>query len=151
MKIANHRPLVFRLALLIILLILSAFGSRLAAAQEDLSFVYGTNHYNGAVYNSTFVPPSVDTLYLIADNTSMLASRFTQVYYWPLTNELKENWYTANIVVYGVLEVLQNNNIIQTIDMTNYVIQYDAVDQINTLQLYLGKEAVAARQNFEDR
>ena len=120
-----------------------------ASAQDELSFVYGTNHYNGAVFNSTFVPPSINTFYLIANNTSMIASKMTRVYYWPLTNELKPDWDQANISVDGTLEILKNNTLFKSIEITNYVIQYDAQDKFNTLQLYLGEDAVAARTNFE--
>ena len=138
-----------RILAFLVLLPILLWGSR-ANAQEELSFVYGTNHFNGATFSSTFVPPSVDTFYLIADHTNMIASRFTQVYYWPLTNEEKANWDEANLVVEGELEILQNNTLLDTITLTDYVIQYDAVDHINSLQLYLGEEAGAARQNFED-
>jgi hypothetical protein len=120
-----------------------------AGAQEEFNFVYGTNHFSGEVYSSTFIPPSVDTFYLIANRTSMVASRYTRVYYWPLTNEMKPDWDDANIIVDGKLEVLQNNELVETIEMTDYVIQYDGLDKIGTLQLYLGEDAVAARQYFE--
>lgn len=138
-----------RYPVLLFLLVLFLTSSSIVYAQNDLSFVYGTNHFDGAAYNSTFVPPSVDTMYLIADNTSMLASRYTNVYYWPLTNELKPDWDEANVVVQGQLEILKNGSLFESIEMTNYVIQYDAYDRIDTLQLYLGEDAVAARQNFE--
>ncbi len=123
--------------------------SRAAGAQEELSFVYGTNHFNGAAYSSTFVPPAVDTFYLIADQPSMVASRMTRVYYWPLTNEEKPDWDQANIVVDGQLEVLEDNRLVSTVEMTSYVIQYDNLDKFGTIRLYLGDEAVAARQTFD--
>ena len=135
---------------LILFFVLGLSSANSTVAQEELSFVYGTNHFNGAVYNSTFVPPTVDTFYLLSDDISMVASRFTQVYYWPLTNEVKPDWEEANIIVDGKLERLKNNSLIESIEMTKYVIQYDGLDKFGTQQLYLGENAVAARQNFED-
>jgi hypothetical protein len=80
----------------------------------------------------------------------MIASRYTLVYYWPLTDEVKPDWDEVNIIVDGQLEILKNNTLFETIEMTNYVIQYDGLDKLGTLQLYLGDDAVAARQYFEE-
>lgn len=118
--------------------------------EEGLSFVYGTNHFDGSVYSSTFIPPEVDTVYLLADHTSILASRLTDVYYWPITNEYKADWDAANVMVQGNLEILRGNQVFQTIPMTEYVIQYDGLDRIGSTRLYLSEDAVAARKNFED-
>ncbi len=135
---------------LILLLGFVLLSGKSVNAQDELNFVYGTNHFNGAIYNSTFVPPSVDTFYLLANHNSMVASRLTQVYYWPLTNEYKPDWDETNIIVDGKLEILENNSLIKSIEITEYVIQYDALDRFGTQQLFLGKDAVIARQNFED-
>lgn len=148
-SILNHFSRIHLIILLIVLVGLVVI-SHPVTAQEELSFVYGTNHFNGAIFNSTFIPPEMDTFYLIADHTSIVASRFTRVYYWPLTDELKPDWDEANIIVEGQLEILKNDAVVEEIDLTNYVIQYDAADRLGTTQLYLGEDAVAARQNFEE-
>lgn len=148
-SILNHFSRIHLIILLIVLVRLVVI-SHPVTAQGELSFVYGTNHFNGAIFNSTFIPPEMDTFYLIADHTSIVASRFTRVYYWPLTDELKPDWDEANIIVEGQLEILKNDAVVEEIDLTNYVIQYDAADRLGTTQLYLGEDAVAARQNFEE-
>jgi hypothetical protein len=125
-------------------------GTVQAQQTGELSFVYGTNHFDGAVYSSTFIPPTVDTVYLLADHTSILASRLTNVYYWPITNEYKADWDVANVMVEGSLEILKGNFVVETIPMTEYVIQYDGLDQIGTTHLYLGDKAVTARTDFEN-
>lgn len=143
-----------RSLILLILFICSLFGfpeSVWAQEDDELSFVYGTNHFDGAIFSSTFIPPSVDTVYLLANHTSILASRLTDIYYWPITNEYKADWDTANIIVEGELEIFQGDAVIETIPMTEYVIQYDGLDRINTTRLYTDEEAVAARNNFEDQ
>ena len=132
-------------------IIISSFIPHTIFAQtsENLDFVYGTNHYNGATYSSAFIPSSVDTQYLLADHTSIVAARFTQVYYWQVTNEYKADWDSKNIVVDGTLEVLKSNKLVQSIDLSEYIIQYDGNNKINTSRLYLGGEAIAARTNYE--
>jgi hypothetical protein len=120
-----------------------------AQAENDLDFVYGTNHYNGATYSSALVPEVVDTFYMLADNTNIVAARLTQIYYWQITNEYRADWDTANIIVEGTLEIVQGNKVLQAIDLTEYVIQFDGNNKIDTSVLYLGDEAIAARRNYE--
>lgn len=113
------------------------------------TFVYGTNHFNGATYSSAMVPPSVDTCYLLAGEINILAGRYTDVYYWPITNEYKADWDGKNIVVDGELEILKGKQLIKTIPHENYVIQYDALNKLDTITMYIGQEAVEAHRNFE--
>ena len=117
---------------------------------EDLDFAYGTNHYNGAAYSSAMVPPAVEEFYLIADVDNIVAAKYTDVYYWALTNEYKANWDAANEIVDGSLEVYQGNKRYQTIERSRYVIQYDSLDKYGTITLFTGEDAAKARQNFED-
>ena len=131
-------------------LLLVPSQSTTAQTENDLSFVYGTNHFNGATYSSAMVPPSIHNMYLLANETSMVAARFTEIYYWQITNEYKANWDKANINVDGTLEILQKDKVIQNVQRTYYVIQYDYFDKLGTIKLYLGQEAIDARKHFED-
>jgi hypothetical protein len=124
------------------------FGA-VSAQEGELTFVYGTNHFEGAAYTSTFIPPTVETTYFLADHTSILAGRMTEVYYWPITNEFKPDWGSANMIVEGDLEVLQGGTVVESVALTEYVLQYDGEDRIGTTRLYLGPEAVQARADFE--
>ena len=130
-------------------LLLSAFlfGSVLADS-EDLDFAYGTNHYNGAAYSSAMIPPSVEEFYLIADVDNIVAAKYTDVYYWALTNEYKANWDAANEIVDGSLEVYQGNTLYKTIERTQYVIQYDSLDKYGTIALYSGEECGCGAPEF---
>lgn len=137
--------------ILSIIVIVTIPGRVFAQSDDRLSFVYGTNHFEGAIYTSSFIPPSVNSVYLLADKTNILASRYTDVYYWPITNEYKADWDEANIIVEGELEILKSGDIIDTLQLTEYVIQYDGLDRIDTTRLYLGEAAVSAYKNFEQQ
>lgn len=135
---------------ILVSIIMGVLLSRASAqSEDDLDFVYGTNHYNGATFSSTLIPSNVNTVYLLAENTSIVAGRFTDIYYWPITNEFKADWDKYNIIVEGSIEILKNGKLIQSVDLTEYVIQYDANNQIDTTVLYLGEDAIAARSNYE--
>lgn len=123
--------------------------SPISADEGELEFVYGTNHFNGTTFSSSMIPPKIDTFYLISDVTNIVSPKFTKIYYWPLTNEYKADWSSTNINVEGTLEILQRGSIIQHVDQTSYVIQYDVRDEQNTTKLYLGDDAVEARKHFE--
>ena len=63
----------------------------MVAAETDTErreeFVYGVNAYNGTLYQGVFHPPSVDTIYLLADKVNIISPRKTIIYYWAVTNE----------------------------------------------------------------
>ncbi len=138
-------------ALFAIILMVPWSNSSIAETNpDDLEFVYGTNHFDGIKYSSALIPSSVDEMFLMADRTNIIASRQTEIYYWPLTNKYRANWDNANIIVEGTLEVLQGSSVFSNIELTDYVIQYDALDEFGTLELSLGEEAVYAYQRFQD-
>ncbi len=141
----------FALVFLVLIAFLLPSGTLAADSGGNIRFVYGTNHFNGVTYSSALIPPAVDNVYLLADETSMVAARFTEVYYWPLTNEYKANWDKANVNVDGTLEIIQNGRVLQSLSRTRYVIQYDYYDKVDTIRLYTGDDAVAARKRFEEK
>lgn len=141
----------FSAILSLCILLLALLYSPVMAEDDELDFAYGTNHYNGAVYASALIPPSVDEFYLIADVDSVIAAKYTDVYYWALTNEYKANWDAANVIADGTLEILKGGTVYKTLERTEYVIQYDGLNKYETIALYTGEQAEQARQNFEDR
>lgn len=115
------------------------------------SFVYAATAFDGQIYQSSFAPPSVDTLYLIADAENVLATRWTQTYYWPLTNRYEADWLLMNEFVEGKLEIHQGDQLLAALDPADYVVQYDAEDIIGTRKLSVGPEAQAAYEAFQAR
>jgi hypothetical protein len=125
-----------------------------ALAQEparEQAFVYGLTNYNGAVYESALVPPSVDTIYLLAGRENVIAPRETLVYFWPITNQYLADWEKLNQLVDGSLEVFQNGQLIATLPLSPYVIQYDVNDPEGTLAMYTGDEAEMRRMEWQSR
>ncbi|HZQ07820.1 MAG TPA: hypothetical protein VFD70_14645 [Anaerolineae bacterium] len=121
------------------------------------AFVYGITNYNGAKYASAIVPPSVDTMYLLAGRENVVAPRETLIYWWPITNEYLADWDRLNQVVDGTLNVYQNGRLFKSFPLSSYVIQYDVNNPADTLALYTGAEAQAkyeawsvALKNYQD-
>ena len=70
--------------------------------ERRTELVYGVNAYIGGRYEGDFYPRSVDTIYLVADAISVVSPRYTEVYYWPITNREVADWARLNEPVEGV-------------------------------------------------
>ena len=135
--------------LLILLgLVLFALPAVAQEPERTEAFVYATQYYDGLVYSSAMAPPDTDTIYLPANVQNIIAPRRTLIYFWPLTNRFLADWNALNELVQGQLEIYQGSELINTVELTNYVIQYDADDPINTLNLFTGTEAEARNLAF---
>lgn len=120
------------------------------APDRQREFVYGLNVFTGQEYLGTFLPPTEDTLYLLADITNIVSPRETLVYFWPVTNELKADWDELNETVAGTLEIVQGGQVIQNLSLTSYVIQYPKGYQGGEVYIYTGEEAEAQYQKFDE-
>ena len=70
-----------------------------ATAQFDRgerAFVYGINAANPDNFVGTFAPPSAETIYLLAGQPSMVSPRYTEIAFWPITNEYQPDWTMLN-------------------------------------------------------
>ncbi|MGH2385905.1 MAG: hypothetical protein ACRDGB_12770, partial [Candidatus Limnocylindria bacterium] len=126
-------------------------GEAVQAQETDRTeaFVYGIN---AAVYETvvgTFAPPSVESIYLLAGQTSILSPRETLVYYWPITNDYRAAWSQLNELVDGELEVLRAGRRIETLPLTSYTVQFTVGETGRRPSLYLGAEAEVAHRQFE--
>ncbi|MCC7022653.1 MAG: hypothetical protein IT338_07490, partial [Thermomicrobiales bacterium] len=121
-----------RLILTGFVLLLALLGAANGAAGQTATetsgaapaFVYGINAALPNTYTGTFAPPSVDTIYLLAGETSVISPRMTEIYFWPITNEYKANWHALNEPVPGVLEVSANGKVVAELEPTDYTIQF---------------------------
>lgn len=140
---------IIRIAILLGMIISCAsFVPDVQAKDQEGSFVYTTNHFDGLDYSSSLVPTTVDSMYMLADIDNAITPRFTSLYYWPLTSEYKADWEKINVVLDGMLEIVKNNSLVAEIPQTDYVIQYDNFDKANTLKLYSGEAAVNKYDEF---
>jgi hypothetical protein len=133
------------------LVVLALAGGAVARAQEPAktrAFVYGINAALGNTYSGSFVPPSVPGIYLLADQTSVISPRMTEIYFWPITNEYKASFETVNEPVAGSLEIIQGGQVIKSTEPTSYTIHYKPRGAEVDAALFLGKEADQAQASF---
>lgn len=109
--------------------------------------IYAINYFDGLNYNSTIVPPSSETIYLLSNNTHVITAKETNLYYWPLTSEYKADWATKNKTLSGTI-VVSSNSKIKTINAQPYVIQYDANNMKDTIKIYWNDDAIEAYSGF---
>ncbi len=136
---------------LILVLLTGALPAHAQEPERERAFVYGLTNYNGSVYDSALVPPSVDTMYLLAGHENVIAPRETLVYFWHITNQYLADWAQLNELVDGSLQILQNGQVIETLPLSSYVIQYDVNDPETTLTMYTGAEAEARQSDWQKR
>jgi hypothetical protein len=148
----NHRTILRRLGwMLVLLTLIGGLSGSTALAQEIVrqrAFVYGINAAFASTFTGSFAPPSTPALYLLADQTSIISPRMTQIYFWPITNEYKASWELLNEPVDGTLEIRQGGQVIQQTEATSYTIHYDGGATAVSAQLYIGAEAEAAQTRF---
>lgn len=116
---------------------------------RERAFVYGVTNYDGRLYESALAPPAVSTIYLLANRTNVLAPRNTLIYFWPITNQYQADWEQLNELVNGQLEVTQAERVVRTIELSEYVVQYDVSSPEDSLRMYLGAEARAKFSEWE--
>src|SRR5215207_10223658 len=117
----------------------------------ERAFVYGINAAIPGNFVGTFAPPSADAIFLLADGTSVTSPRFTEIYFWPITNEFRANWNALNEPVPGVLEVVKNGRVVAELTSTDYTIHYKQEGTTTTGELFLGQAAVDAEADFRSR
>ncbi|MCL4459581.1 MAG: hypothetical protein M1136_02335 [Chloroflexi bacterium] len=141
---------------IVLLLILTLASTATAQPPEkEKQFVYALSAFDGKLYNSSFCPQSVTTLYLLADERNIIAPRRTEVYFWPLTNEYMADWFSLDEKVQGTLEILQGGRLAWSFPTTKYCIQYPEGQDGGKVYLYEGEAAerqyekfTKARENF---
>lgn len=112
------------------------------------AFVYAMTAFDGQIYQSTFAPPTVNRLYLIAGAENIIASRMTEIYFWSLTNRYEADWLAQNEFVDGKLEIRSGSKAIAELSPVEYVLQYDKENPIETRKLFLGEDAQKAYDLF---
>lgn len=141
--------------LFIILLIVSmSSGGRGAGAQtpeKQRAFVYGINAAVPNNFVGSFAPPAARSIYLLAGQTSVISPRYTEIYFWPVTNEYQANWNALNEPVAGTLELLKNGRVVKQIEPAKYTIHFTPQGQNANAEIFLGEEAAKAEARFRER
>lgn len=129
--------------------ILLARPSRADLTDRERQFVYGLNVFTATEYVSTFAPASIDTIYVLADHVGVLDPKFTEVYFWPITNDYRADWTALNELVPGTLEVLREGRLLQHVELKDYVVQFDRSGALGNGRISVGAEAADRRAEFE--
>lgn len=119
------------------------------APERQKRFVYGFYTFAGNEYVTGFVPPAIDTIYVMADQVGMLDPKLTEIYFWPITNEYQADFAALNQRVPGRLEVSQAGRVVATVDLSDYVVQVDQAKTFGGQQLAVGQAALELRAAFE--
>lgn len=143
-----RRQLLARAALLALLLGALGGVARAQVPEREEAFVYGINAAIARSFTGSFSPPSSPTIYLLADQTSIISPRRTEIYFWPITNEYKASWELLNEPVPGTVEILQDGRVIRQLAPTDYTIHYQRDGAETVATLYTAAEAVAAQERF---
>ena len=83
----------------LVLALLCAAPALAQAPQKERRFVYGLNLFDGVEFTTGFVPPAVDTVYVLADHLGVLDPKLTEVYFWPITNDYRADFTSLNELV----------------------------------------------------
>ncbi|MFN8634719.1 MAG: hypothetical protein U0893_12760 [Chloroflexota bacterium] len=118
--------------------------------EKERRFVYGINLFDGVEYVTGFVPPSVETMYVLAGQLGVIDPKMTQVYFWPITNDYRADFTSLNELVPGQLEIVQGGQVLQTVALTEYVVQVDQTGRLGPGTVFLGEDAPKAWQHFQD-
>lgn len=90
----------------------------------EVQLVFSLTPWNGVEYGGTFAPYQESTMYLMADEKNLINTLRTEVYFWPITGEFMADWFGMREEVPGRLQILQGNQVIQTLEKRAYVYSY---------------------------
>ncbi len=126
---------------LIAICILSAGGVGAQAPARREQLVYSLTAFDGASFSKSFCPPSEDTLYFIADNSSVIDARKTFIYFWPITRRYMAGFRSLDEKLPGTIEILKGGEVIQTLQRQTYTLFYPEGYWSDKATLYSDQEA----------
>ena len=135
-----------KLFLFLFIFLLVACSRGEARSRYEDKIVYFGRVFAEDTYSYTEYPLSDTDIVLVADKLSVLWVNKTDIYFWPLTNDWKTDIKSKKIPVEGTLQILQKGRIIQTVDLSTYVVQ---IEQNMPPHLFIGQDATQAYQDFE--
>ncbi|HDN80407.1 MAG TPA: hypothetical protein ENG33_08095 [Chloroflexi bacterium] len=120
------------------------------APVKERHLVYKLYSFDGRGYRQTFCPQTEYTIYLLANVPSIIAPRWTLVYYWPITQEYKADWESLDEVVEGTLEILRGNEVYARLTMEDYALIYRYGKPGEAIKFVAGEEAARAYTRWEE-
>ncbi|MEW5865403.1 MAG: hypothetical protein AB1774_00950 [Bacillota bacterium] len=125
-------------------------GTAEQASPGREQFVYkAILHNGGGSYIPALAPPEIDAIYIVANRDSVLSPRVTRVYFWPITQEYKADWLSADEPVRGDLEIYQGSTLIRTLAQRSYALGYPTDASVQETFLYLDDEALNRLSQYQ--
>lgn len=138
---------------LFIIIVISLFGvSTIAMAEAPVlreQLVFSLTSFNGSGYSKSFCPATEETIYLIANESSIISPRKTIVYFWPITQKYMAGFSTLNEEVAGKLELMQNGKIIETLDKVSYSLYYPKGYYSEKAVVYTEASAIESFEKYQ--
>jgi hypothetical protein len=148
--VSTRATLVITVSAALLLALFLAVTALAQVPEKQQRFVYGLNVFDGTEYATGFVPPVVDTVYAFADTDTVLDPKITEVYFWPITNEFRADFTALNQLVPGQLQVTRGGRVVELLQLTDYVLQFDPATGMGSGRVFLGDDAHRAWQHFQD-
>ena len=84
--------------------------------KKEHQFVWSLSPWTGKEFGGSFAPRQVDTIYLLADETNIMNSLRSEIYFWEITQEYMADWFGTKEEVDGTLEILKGNTVFKTVE-----------------------------------
>lgn len=137
-----------------VLLILGLFIAAVpAAAQEPeriRQLVYHVNAFEGQAWEGVFYPQSEETIYLLAGHDNTISPRETMVYFWTITQRFLPDWAELDEPVAATMEIRRGNRLLQTLALSDYLLQGARSETDEALQLFTGAEAHQRFREYQE-
>lgn len=130
----------------LLIIVFTSCTSSNSSNEEKNRVVFFGRVFVETSYELAEYPLNETEIVLVANQYSVLWPRITNIYYWALTNDWKSDIKTLDQPVGEKLQILQNNRLIDTLSMQEYVVQIENGD---TIRLFLGKDAINAHEFFQ--
>ncbi|NLN17832.1 MAG: hypothetical protein GX162_00955 [Firmicutes bacterium] len=116
--------------------------------KKEHQFVWSLSPWTGKEFGGSFAPRQVDTIYLLADETNIMNSLRSEIYFWEITQEYMADWFGTKEEVDGTLEILKGNTVFKTVEKIPYVYSYPE-GYYGRVELITGPEAHEAFERYE--
>lgn len=120
-----------------------------AEPERERQLVFSISPWTGDGYGGTFAGHGAGTIYLLAGVPNLVNVAVTDVYYWPLTGELRADWAGRREEIPGALEVWQGKERLAVLERVAYAFVQPR-EGTGPAQLVLGPDALAAAAAFQD-
>ena len=140
----NHRTI-----FLLLLLLLTAGPASAQEPERERQLVYHVNAFEGQSWEGIFYPQSEDTIYLLAGHRNTITPRETLVYFWTITQRFLPDWTELDQLVEARMEIRRGDTVVDTLMLSDYVLQGQRAGAQTALQLYTGEEAHRVYRQYQ--